>query len=302
MNHVLIRCDSSSTIGTGHVMRDIVLAKQFKNSDVFFASIELVGNINYKITEAGYKLITLKTNSTHELISIIREQFISLLVIDNYSIDYEFEKRIKDETGIKIFVLDDTYEKHCCDILLNHNVSANPKKYNGLIPKTCELRCGSNYTLIRDEFYNLENKNRFDLRKVDKLTAIVIIGGTDHKNINIAVLETLLEFKNIAIKVVTTDANKNIEELRDFVDSVTNITLFVNSSNISVLMNESDFAITTPSVTINEVLFLKLPFIAIKTAENQNDMYTYLIRNNYLALEKFDREELRISIKKLIGR
>ena len=35
---------------------------------------------------------------------------------------------------------------------------------------------------------------------------------------------------------------------------------------------ESDFAIVTPSVTANEIFYLDLPMIAIKTAKNQNQM------------------------------
>ncbi len=29
--NILVRADSSSNIGTGHIMRDLVLAKQYKN-------------------------------------------------------------------------------------------------------------------------------------------------------------------------------------------------------------------------------------------------------------------------------
>ncbi|HIP11896.1 MAG TPA: UDP-2,4-diacetamido-2,4,6-trideoxy-beta-L-altropyranose hydrolase, partial [Arcobacter sp.] len=31
---MLFRADSSSQIGTGHIMRDLVLAKQFKNANI----------------------------------------------------------------------------------------------------------------------------------------------------------------------------------------------------------------------------------------------------------------------------
>ena len=53
--NILIRADSSN-IGTGHIMRDLVLAKQYKNENIIFATQDLVGNINHKIIEAGYKI------------------------------------------------------------------------------------------------------------------------------------------------------------------------------------------------------------------------------------------------------
>ena len=43
-------------------------------------------------------------------------------------------------------------------------------------------------------------------------------------------------------------------------------------------MNEADFAIVTPSVTLNEIVYLNVPFIAIKTADNQDEMYKYLAK------------------------
>ena len=54
--NILFRADSSSTIGTGHIMRDLVWAKQFDDACIIFAKQELSGNINHKIIEAGYKL------------------------------------------------------------------------------------------------------------------------------------------------------------------------------------------------------------------------------------------------------
>ena len=54
--NILFRVDSSSTIGTGHIMRDLVLAKQYKGADITFATQDLNGNINKKIIKNGYKV------------------------------------------------------------------------------------------------------------------------------------------------------------------------------------------------------------------------------------------------------
>ncbi|MCF6173465.1 MAG: UDP-2,4-diacetamido-2,4,6-trideoxy-beta-L-altropyranose hydrolase, partial [Campylobacteraceae bacterium] len=114
---VLFRCDSSSSIGLGHVMRDLVLAKKYKQdgNKIYFTTQELEGNINSKIP---YEIITLKSNNIDELDDIIKQYDINLLVIDHYNIDYEFEKQLKIKNPtLKILSFDDTYEKHYCDIL-----------------------------------------------------------------------------------------------------------------------------------------------------------------------------------------
>ena len=290
VNNILFRADSSSTIGTGHIMRDLVLAQQYPEANITFATQDLNGNINHKIIETGYKLEILKSNSLDELDELIKKLYIDMIVIDHYGIDLKFEKRLKESNStLKIMVLDDTYEKHHCDILLNHNISAITIKYKNLVPKHCELRCGAKYTLLREEFYEVKKQK----------TVFLAMGGADHSNLNIKILRVLEDFENIQVIVVTTNANQNLDELKEYVDGKKNITLKINSENIAQLMNQSDFAIVTPSVTVNEVYFMKLPFIAIKTAKNQDEIYKFLKQKKFLTLKKFN--EKKFKNKLLIG-
>lgn len=319
--NILFRADSSSTIGTGHIMRDIVLAKQYPNANITFATQELEGNINHKITESGYKIKILKSNDIKELDKLIKKLSIVMIVIDHYGIDYNFEKQLKTQnSSLKILSFDDTYEKHYCDILLNHNISADKKKYKGLVPKHCELRCGSKYTLLRDEFIvekkKLKQKKQFKIQNCPKeiplgatLKIFLAMGGADHSNININILKVLKHFlkesdkhkKNIKVNLVTTTANKNLKELQEYCKNKAWIKLHINSNKIAKLMRKSDLAIVTPSVTVNEVYFMRLPFIAIKTADNQMDMYNYLTKKKFLALEEFNKNKLKKNIFKMIN-
>ncbi|MFA5455039.1 MAG: UDP-2,4-diacetamido-2,4,6-trideoxy-beta-L-altropyranose hydrolase [Sulfurimonas sp.] len=299
--NILFRSDSSSTIGTGHIMRDLVLAKQYPDDKIVFATLELDGNINHKIKEAGYGVEILESNSLKELIEIVEKHSIDLAVIDHYGIDYKYEKKLKKKTGAQILSFDDTYEKHHCDILLNHNISADKKKYKDLVPKSCELRCGSKYTLLRDEFIEeKEKKRRVKNSKVK--TVFVAMGGADHSNINIKILKVLEKFDNLKVNLVTTTANKNLEELKEYVKEMKWINLHVNSNKIAKLMAKSDFAIVTPSVTLNEIYFMEIPFIAIKTAQNQDDMYRYLKKKKYLAMSKFTKTKLKKYVELLLNR
>lgn len=300
--NILFRADSSSSIGTGHIMRNLVLAKQYKNANIIFATQELDGNINHKIVESGYGLRLLKSDSKEELLEIIKSSDIELLVIDNYDIDYVFEKYIKENSAVKILSFDDTYEKHYCDILLNHNISADEKRYKGLVPDECELRCGCKYTLLRDEFI----KEKSNIKKVSNSvnsykTIFIAIGGSDSSNLNPKILKVLETFSAIKVNLVTTTANQNLKELEKYVKNRRWIKLHINSNKIAELMNKSDLAIITPSVTANEIYYLEVPFVAIKVAENQLDMYTYLKNNRYDVLSKFKSEKLlKLLIKKEI--
>lgn len=302
MKNILIRADSSSEIGTGHIMRDLVLASNCKDANVLFATQNLKGNINHKIVEARYKIEILNSNNIKELDKLIKKLKIDMIIIDHYDINYEYEKQLKTQNPhLTIMALDDTYEKHYCDILLNHNISSSPDKYNKLVPEHCELRCGLKYTLLREEFIQEKQKNTRP-SKISNITKVLVaIGGTDHLNINIKILKVLKTFKNIHAHLITTTANKHLSDLKKYVQNRQNISLHINTNHMAKLMNEADFAIVTPSVTVNEALYMELPFIAIKTAQNQNFVYEYLSINNYLTLEEFNEKKLKELIKKLIS-
>lgn len=78
------------------------------------------------------------------------------------------------------------------------------------------------------------------------------------------------------------------------------INLHVNANKIAKLMVKSDFTIVTPSVNLNEIYFMEIPFIAIKTAQNQDDIYRYLKKKNYKILKKFNKNKFYIYAKNLI--
>ena len=298
--NILIRADSSSYIGTGHIMRDLVLAKKFSKDQIIFATQNLEGNINHKIKESNYNIEILNNNNFEELNKLIKKLNIDMIIIDHYEINYNFEKKLKEQNSkLKIFVFDDTYEKHYCDILLNHNIYADEKKYRNLVPKDCELKCGTNYTLLREEFLEAK-KQKQTIKKENRLkTLFIAMGGTDHKNLNITILKNIKIVckKNIKVNLVTTTANRNLEKLKRYCKDKEWINLHINSKEVANLMNQSDFAIITPSVTANEAYFLDLPFIAIKTAKNQKQMYKFLKRNNYFILKKFNESGLKKYLK-----
>ena len=273
---ILFRADSSSSIGTGHIMRDLVLAKKYadKGAKIIFATQNLKGNLNQIIVNSGYKVVVLDTNKFKTLNSLLQKKKPDLLIIDSYDIDYKFEKKIKSKNpDLKLMVLDDTYEKHYCDILLNHNIYAKKKRYKNLLPKNSKVYCGANYTLLRQEFLDAKKTN---YKKGKKLTVFLSLGGADKDELNIPILKALKNFKNIKVHLVTTLANKNLKKLKKFVKKKKWIKLHINSNKVATLMAKSHFGVVTPSVVLNELYFMELPYFVIQTASNQSEMVKYI--------------------------
>jgi len=298
---VIIRADSSSTIGTGHIMRDLVLAeREFSDARVIFAVRDLPGNINRRIEEAGYEVVLLESEEIREVADLVIREKADTIVIDHYGIGYDEEKSLKVMTGAKIFILDDTYERHYCDVLLNHNVYAEATKYRGLVPGHCEIWCGSEYTLLRREFLEAK-KNRASQKVLEgkEKKVFLAMGGADHSQVNIPILEVLKRWDNLKVDIVTTSANSGLNRLKDYVRRYPNFRLHINTDRIAELMISADFAVVSPSVVLNELFFLDVPFVAIMTADNQKEMYNYLKRKKFLILKRFEIERFKKSIEQI---
>ncbi len=277
--NILFRADSSSAIGIGHIMRDLVLAKEYEQQghNIFFACRELEGNIIAKIP---YEVIVLKSNDVEELQRVIEKYDIDMLVIDHYEIGYEAEKQLSIlNAQLSIMAFDDTYKKHYCDILLNHNICADESRYKDLVPDFCEIRCGKNYTLIRDEFKYVQPHKK-DIQNKKKYDILVAMGGSDPQQYNFKIIDIFSSWENIHFHFLTTSANENIDFLKSKILDCKNMTLYVDIGNVAELIKRVDFAIVTPSVIINELVFMELPFIAIKIISNQKDIYNCLKSKN----------------------
>ena len=290
MKNILVRVDSSSKIGIGHVMRDLVLVKQYPKANIIFACQDLEGNINFKIKNFGYEIKILKSNYFEELDLLLKKLKINFLIIDHYKIDYNFEKQLKSENlNLKILSFDDTYEKHYCDILLNHNIYGDDKKYKGLVPEECELRCGEKHTLIRDEFIVQKNKKAKNRDK--KFKILIAFGGSDFDNISLKVLKTIKNKKNIDIYTLSTSSNKNIKTIKKFTSKYENMKLIIDSNEVAKLINSIDLAIVSPSTILHEIKYLEKKFIAIQTASNQKFMMKYLKKSKENSLKKFSKKK-----------
>ena len=296
MKKILFRCDSSSTIGLGHVKRCLVLAKRLKelnkNLKIFFSTLDLEGNINFEILKEGFTIYSLKDNSVSSLDYVIKGLSIDFLVIDSYEIDITFETQLKlNNHSLKIMSFDDTLNLHNVDFILNHGIQAKKHSYKNLVPKNCKILCGSEYTLLRDEFFKKYNK------KIEKSSIAIILGGNDVLNLSSKVALFLFEINNkYKISVITTRVNPHLKELRKNRD----IDFLVDSDNIAEVLSTKELVITASGGTLFEVLALKKDFINIEIVSNQNVITKFLEKKGIkttIKAENFSLKELEKKIE-----
>ncbi len=265
----------------GHLMRSLVYAKNF--TTVLFAS---------KSNEKAFlPYRVMHIEDEEEFFDHIESLRPRRVVVDNYDFSLEHEKEFKKRfPDIRLVVFDDDYREHCCDEIVNHNICADKSRYPNpnivtIIPP-----------LIREEFVKIAKRRQ---RRKKGVRLFISMGGVDRHNYNLQVAKVLSHLRDIEIVIATTSANKNIKTLRRYAKGRKNIHLHVDSKEIARLMGDSDIVITAPSTMLAEALFLRVPFIAIKTADNQTEMAAYLKKHHLALLEGLNKTRFLVQFKKL---
>lgn len=287
---IVFRVDSSSQIGSGHLMRCLTLANQLKDRyEIVFISRDLEGNLNELVHKNGVELICLSRATSggdlkgyeqgltvtqevdaEETKSIVKNYKVKVLIVDSYAIDEKWESFIRPYVE-KIMVIDDlANRKHDCDILLDQNYYENMEtRYDGLVPSHCKLLLGPQYALLREEFYEAGKNIRQRNGSINNI--LVFFGGSDLTNETMKALRAIekLPFQNIIINVIVGGSNPHKQIIKDFCSQHINMKYHCQIDYIAKLMNEADLAIGAGGATTWERCFLGLPTIVVAIAENQ---------------------------------
>ena len=299
--NILFRVDGSIEIGGGHIMRCIALAQKFKAYGANCSFICKVHDGNYISLIRGFGFnvyeLSLKPEKISEAPSVGSEKFnyqrwlgsdwkfdadqtilkikdirVDCLVIDHYSIDDRWERRLKSYCSL-IFVIDDLADRpHVCDLLLDQNMGRKKSEYKNLLLPACEVLIGPRYALLRDEFYRARSKALERRGDNDSVRILVTMGAIDKDNFTKKILKSIsssIYFKGLNITVVLGSNSPWIMSIKRFVSKLSNVNLVVNPANMSELMVGSDIAISAGGSTTWELCCLALPVLIVVTAENQ---------------------------------
>ena len=301
LNNVYFRVDSSSKIGSGHVMRCLALADFLKKKklNTFFLKRDLDGNYIKKVKKHGHKVCVLKHKKikknhknyfksffyknwletteyqdAQECLSFFQKKRTGIVVVDHYGISKIWHDVIK-KKNFKIIVIDDLADrKYNCDLLLDSTPGRKKIEYKNLINSKCELLVGAKNFLLREEFIN--QKKKYLKRKLVK-KVLISMGGSDPNNSSEFIIKNLEKVKlNIIVTLIIGKNYKYFSKLKKLIKKFnTKIILKRNVNNMAKLINESDLGITTPSVTALEFCYMELPTMVITASKNQE-----LIANN----------------------
>ena len=294
--NIAFRVDSSFEVGTGHITRceQLAIGLQKNGHKIFFISRRCSGNIN-NLVKKKFELIQISHNlklntksqeiDANKTIKKIRDLNIKLLIVDNYSIDEYWEKKVLPYCS-KLMVIDDlANRKHYCDFILDQNFYHNlNKRYSNLVPISCKKLLGPKYALLRPSFFRERQKKikyvKKNIKESRNKRFFIFFGGNDLDNLTQITLNVFNKqlLKDEFIDIVVGSKYKFLYSLMEVANARPRTKVYVQTNNIAKIMSKADYAICSGGVNTWERLCLNLESHVIINAENQ--------RKHILGLEK----------------
>lgn len=284
MVNVAIRADGSPSMGMGHIMRCLSLAKAFACAGckvIFFTkyesglkAIKNAGFEAHQLHSAGegtggldYGTPEDLKDELREVIPLIEKNLTDVFIVDSYNVNEEYFHRLRENVRKLVYIDDVNKFTYPVDVLINGNITGkylDYKKYR----ENEVLLTGPEYNLIRDEFQGISRRviNR------DAKEIMVTTGGSDPYNTCFEIAGSIAaqeEFAGLAINIVVGSGFHNKLELQELGKLHKNIVLHENVKAMSEIMLRSDMAISAGGSTVYELCACGTPALAVILADNQ---------------------------------
>lgn len=321
---IAFRVDSSEIIGSGHLLRSLSLAQEFKKNNIesIFFSKKLSGNLNKLILDSKFELrivdtfidehkvdkydhLTWLAGSEEEDADFCIKEFkknnIDMVVVDHYGITDYWEKKLS-KIDLKIFVIDDfTSRKHYCNYFLNQNLG--DFKIEGLLKKKTKKFIGPKYALLSDEFYL---QRLIQKKKFDKLRILINFGGVDKENLTYELLDSLQDSQYIDGANICVVLGPGFNYEKSIIDlkkkSNFQFTVQKDPKEFFKLISESNLFIGGCGSTSWERCCLSTPSLVVSQSPNQDNIFRELIKNNlaFGIVHPFSANDIDNKIRELI--
>lgn len=291
-NKIYIRADGGNKIGLGHLVRCIALALMLKEEfEITFVSLQIPERFQNEINSIGFNSI--KINSEDDFFDILTS--FDMVVLDNYSLDSNYQKRIK-EFGCKLICVDDLHDKEFyADLIINHTPGISPNDYQK--QSYTQFALGLDYALLRPTFLENAKINR----KFEKIeTLFICFGGSDFNNLTARTIKVALEFLQLKkIIIVTGTAFEFDKEIQILSNNNSRTEWFsgISENKMLELMERSDLAIVPSSGILLEVLSAGCKVISGMYIENQKYAFNaFVSQKAVINAENFSESAIRSAI------
>ena len=274
------RVDASASIGNGHLVRCMTLAKSLldKKATVVFICADLSDSFVHLIDGTGIILEKIGSSSDDvkdaNKVEIILSRYPKgVMVVDHYELNISWHKIIS-ERVFKIAVIDDLANRLLfCHLLINSGCF-NKEGYKLLVPDFCEQMLGPEYVIIKPEYLKYRKENLTE--KIQRV--FIFMGGADSKNMTSRIIESFSDsmFNEIHFDIVIGSSNPQKSNIENALSSKANFTSYFSRPHLADLMQKADLAIGGGGITSWERICIGLPSGIITLAKNQVSTTQYL--------------------------
>ena len=268
--NIFFRCDSSSIIGTGHVVRTLNLAIALKdrNHSITFICKNLLGNISELIISQGFDVINLEERETEDYLKRHTPQW---MIVDHYDLGEDWEKMVR-ALGIKLFVIDDIFRKHSCDVLLDQNFHLEHRdKVESCLEYQTKRFLGPEFAILSKFFLDLVPSKKRPNESCSKV--VVFFGGIDNNGETLKLLQNQkLKSSKLFFSIIIGNKNPARDKISALAEDIKNVNLKVQIHNMAEVLSDTDLFIGAGGTTTWERCYYGIPSVCVATAKNQIDV------------------------------
>jgi UDP-2,4-diacetamido-2,4,6-trideoxy-beta-L-altropyranose hydrolase len=273
---VLFRVDASSTIGVGHLARDLTLADAFRAAgyESTFAMASPPPAVRERVASKGYALCEIQSEpgsaaDLAETTALSRKTDHAIVIADGYQFRDAYLRGFREQRLFCCFFDDMINLRYDCHAVFNQNFYAPPSQFDRA--PDCDLILGPEHALVRDEF--LEARAKRVIR--DEATRVLVtMGGADPTGETskcLAALDALEAARGLLeARVVVGPTNPLATELRArALASRHAVTVLENINNMAEQMLWCDVALTASGTTCMELACVGVPSLVTVVVDNQ---------------------------------
>lgn len=261
---IAFRADAGVEQGSGHVVRTLTLAKEFQQSG---HDVKVIGAIRgtHWLTElivsSGVNWQDTEANNLN-LKDLLKQNF-DLLVIDSYEIPTDLINLAAQKIET-LAIVDNQNRGISAQYILDQNLGA--RKF--LTDERTKQLIGPQFALVRKEMRDLRRTSSSRLSKTKKPNLLVMLGGTDPRNLSLIVSEAIKSIDaDFEVHFVTPQAN--INSIRSNLP-VNRANIHELTPKIEVLLSKADVVFSAAGTSVLDISCIGIPSIYMSIAENQN--------------------------------
>ncbi|GAA4226151.1 spore coat polysaccharide biosynthesis predicted glycosyltransferase SpsG [Streptosporangium album] len=287
MNRVGIRCDASTDLGVGHLMRCLALAEELRERCLEVVVLGDVGGLDWarrQLARRGLPLLP-GPDGPAAMVRTARRLALDAVVIDSYALDPRCSGALR-EAGVRVLaIVDEDDRGQDADIYLDQNLGA--ERGPGGSPAGSVRLAGVRYALLRDDVRRLRRREpaepggRWTGEPGQPPRVLCFFGGTDAAGAAPVIAGELVATGAPFLATVVTPREGALDRLGP-ADGQT-IHRIPPTDDLPRLVAAADLVVTAAGSSMWELLYLGKAAALVWVAENQRPAYEEVVSHGLAA-------------------